>query len=295
MKKTSSIEPKNLTAQLHYRGEGNPPSTHPSTAVSNCYPGLEMDFRNVWKHVFEGIELLEYSNLVIGVDPAADEKIQRLVSSGIQYELISADGIPMTAPVTGPFRHAPEMIHDTIALEWSNALAEVLPKAGQFVLCKFQNSNNLREILSIKLKVRHFFDVDLNLNGKVVNQRVVIARDMAAPGDLTQSLCSPWQNDYRECDCFYWAASRPDFVNVEPGKDGKSKGNNWMQKDRTDSGDKKYISDDEDGVRGNPVLVSYQDLFAAWEENLRFIIAGKDETLKKPRNAVKAGAKKKSK
>jgi hypothetical protein len=128
----------------------------------------------------------------------------------------------------------------------------------------------------------------------VVNQRVVIAREMAGPGDLTQSLCSPWQNDYRECDCFYWAASRPDFVNVEPGKDGKSKGNNWMQKDRTDSGDKKYISDDEDGVRGNPVLVSYQDLFAAWEENLRFIIAGKDETLKKSRKSVKAGGKKKS-
>jgi hypothetical protein len=294
MKKTSSIEPKNLTAQLHYRGEGNPPSSHPSTAVSNCYPGLEMDFRNVWKHVFEGIVLLEYSNLVTGVDPGANEKIQRLVSSGIQYELISADGIPMTAPVTGPSRHSPEKIHDTMALEWSNALAEVLPKAGQFVLCKFQNSNNLREILSIELKVRHFFDVDLNQNGKVVNQRVVIAREMAGPGDLTQSLCSPWQNDYRECDCFYWAASRPDFVNVEPGKDGKSKGNNWMQKDRTDSGDKKYISDDEDGVRGNPVLVSYQDLFAAWEENLRFIIAGKDETLKKSRKSVKAGGKKKS-
>jgi len=295
MKKTSSIEPKNLTAQLHYRGEGNPPSTHPSTAVSNCYPGLEMDFRNVWKHVFEGIELLEYSNLVIGVDPGADEKIQRLVSTGIQYELVSADGIPMTAPVTGPFRHAPEMIHDTMALEWSNALAEVLPKAGQFVLCKFQNSNNLREILSIELKVRHFFDVDLNRNGKVVNQRVVIAREMAGPGDLTQSLCSPWQNDYRECDCFYWAASRPDFVNVEPGKDGKSMGNNWMQKDRIENAEKKYISDDEDGVRGNPVLVSYQDLFAAWEENLRYIIAGKDEHLNKSHKTVKTGAKKKSK
>ncbi len=295
MKKESSIEPRNLTAQLHYRGEGNPPSTHPSTAVSNCYPGLEMDFRNVWKHIFEGIVLLEYSNLVTGVDPAADEKIQRLVSSGIQYELISADGIRMTVPVTGPSRHSPEKIHDTMSLEWSNALAEILPKAGQFVLCKFQNSNNLREILSIELKVRHFFDVDLNRNGKVVNQRVVIAREMAGPGDLTQSLCSPWQNDYRECDCFYWAASRPDFVNVEPGKDGKSKGNNWMQKDRIDSGDKKYISDDEDGSGGNAVLISYQDLFAAWEENLRFIFAGKDEPLKKSGKKVKTNNKKKAK
>lgn len=295
MKKTPSIEPKNLTAQLHYRGAGNPPSSHPSTAVSNCYPGLEMDFRNVWKHVFEGIELLEYSNLVIGVDPAADGKIQRLVSSGIQYELISADGHAMTAPVTGPLRNRPGMIHASISLEWSNALADVLSKAGQHVLCKFQNSNNLREILAIDLKVRHFFDVDLNRNGKVVSQRVVIARELAGPGDLTQSLCSPWQNDYRECDCFYWAASRPDFVNVEPGKDGKSEGNNWMEKNRENSGQKKYVTDSDDARAKKHVLINYLDLFAAWEENLRFIIGGKDEALNKPGKTVKARKNKKAK
>jgi len=68
-----------------------------------------------------------------------------------------------------------------------------------------------------------------------------------------------------------------------------------MQKDRTGTGDKKYISDDEDGVGGNPVLVSYQDLFAAWEENLRFIIAGKDEPLNKSGKTLKAGEKKKPK
>ena len=68
-----------------------------------------------------------------------------------------------------------------------------------------------------------------------------------------------------------------------------------MQKDRIDSGDKKYISDDEDGSGGNAVLISYQDLFAAWEENLRFIFAGKDEPLKKSGKKVKTNNKKKAK
>ena len=44
---SQSIEAKNLTAQLQYRGAGNPPGMHPYSAISNCFPGLEMDFRNV--------------------------------------------------------------------------------------------------------------------------------------------------------------------------------------------------------------------------------------------------------
>ena len=54
-----SIEPRNLAAQLHYRAAGNPPSTLPESAISNCFPGLEFDFRNIWRRVFEGIEIHE--------------------------------------------------------------------------------------------------------------------------------------------------------------------------------------------------------------------------------------------
>lgn len=35
------------------------------------------------------------------------------------------------------------------------------------------------------------------------------------PGVLTQSLCSPWQWDFADCGCYYWAASRPDIVTTE--------------------------------------------------------------------------------
>ncbi len=48
------IDPANRTAQLQYRAAGNPPSTQPHSAISNCYPGLEFDFRNVWRRMFEG-------------------------------------------------------------------------------------------------------------------------------------------------------------------------------------------------------------------------------------------------
>jgi hypothetical protein len=32
------------------------------------------------------------------------------------------------------------------------------------------------------------------------------------PGELTQSLCSPWTHDFRDCACFYWASNHPDIA-----------------------------------------------------------------------------------
>lgn len=119
--------------------------------------------------------------------------------------------------------------------------------------------------------MRPFFE-EAEVNGEKV-RRAVIAKDVAPPGELTQSLCSPWQNDYRECACFYWAATRPDYVNVEARPDGTSTGNNWMQKDRTRETPNVYSSDDW----MDPTLVTYSDMFRHWGSSLRFIIEGTDE------------------
>jgi len=32
------------------------------------------------------------------------------------------------------------------------------------------------------------------------------------PGELSQSLCSPWTHDFRDCGCFYWASNHPDIA-----------------------------------------------------------------------------------
>jgi len=96
----------------------------------------------------------------------------------------------------------------------------------------------------------------------------LISHELAEPGELTQGLCSPWQNDYRECSCYYWASARPDFVNVEAGRSGLAVGDNWLQKDRTG----RYVPDDYSDQR----LILYDDLFNDWEKWLRFTIEGRD-------------------
>jgi hypothetical protein len=75
------IQPKNLAALLAYRGAGNPPNTQPLAAIANCFPGLELDFRNFWKNILVGIELHESDNFVVQVDAngtAAQAGIQPL-------------------------------------------------------------------------------------------------------------------------------------------------------------------------------------------------------------------------
>jgi hypothetical protein len=276
-----AIEAKNLSAQLQYRATGNPPSTHPHSAISNAFPGLELDFRNVWKRILIGIELHESSNLVVAVDDDAPKEAQELIDG---YRLMKINDIEFMVPVKGPLADGgPKVVplpdssfkDPMMPLEWSNALAEVVHKcSGQLVHCVFGPLSQSKDPVHLALTVRHFFD-QTEREGETT-RRAVIARDVAPAGVLTQSLCSPWQNDYRECACFYWAATRPDYVNIVARPDGTSSGNNWMQKDRTPETPGVYVVDDW----MDPSLINYADLFRHWETSLRFIFDGKDEALK---------------
>jgi hypothetical protein len=110
------------------------------------------------------------------------------------------------------------------------------------------------------LRVRKFFE----------STTAVISEQLAKAGELTQGLCSPWQNDLRECSCFYWASSRPDFVNTKIGKDGLTHGDYWFARKR--SGE--YVPDDYADGR----LMTYDELFKSWEQLLQFQIGGEDST-----------------
>ena len=287
--------PKNLSAQISYEARGNPISSRPVTSVANCCPGLEVDFRAVWRRLFRGIELREHDNLVVNVDGDCDAVVNyppngKLKPSDLKDHRLLRVVLPagngdeevkllMMTPVWGPASSDPEgrirltssSNPDGLApVEWSNALARVLRHKGSRVRCDFSaepskdrqlaivDEAGKENYLSFECEVRPFFQGDT----------AVISKELADAGELTQGLCSPWQNDFRECSCYYWASARPDYVNVELTPSGLSAGDNWMQKQRTGS----YVADDYADTR----LVMYDDLFADWETLLKFQIQGKD-------------------
>lgn len=253
-----SIEPRNVAAQLHYRAAGNPPSTLPDSAISNCFPGLEFDFRNIWRRVFEGIEIHEASGFVV----RAEGELSRLEGRF----LISVGGVPNLVSLRGPTDTEEDADLQRIAwLEWSNFLADVLAtSAGELVAAEFFDVET-ETSETVELRVRPIF-VNSPETGGVTP---LIDEVIAEAGELTQSLCSPWQNDYRECGCYYWAASRPDYVNVESTAQGASVGNNWMARSREP---KVYEPDNPN----NPRQLNYVDLFRNWQGLLRFIVEGRD-------------------
>ena len=274
------LTPRNATAQINYVAAGNPISSRPITSVANCCPGLEIDFRAVWRRLFTGVELREYDNLVIAVEADAPEAVQALLGHRLlAVRPVGGDPISMVTRIYGPASSDidAKILLTTQAnpagvtqLEWSNTLAPLLETSqGARVRCYFTRDVSRErqqdwfgpddsETIAVDLVVRHFFDDDT----------AVIARALADAGELTQGLCSPWQNDYRECSCYYWASARPDYVNVEAGSDGLSRGDNWLQKDRTG----RYVPDDYVDSR----LILYDDLFENWEKWLRFQIGGRD-------------------
>src|SRR5262245_33950554 len=72
------IYPRNLTALAAYVVAGNPAVTRPEDAVANCFPGLEMDVRNLDRRFFPGLvfEFVEDGARLAYVDALSDPDLQ---------------------------------------------------------------------------------------------------------------------------------------------------------------------------------------------------------------------------
>jgi hypothetical protein len=260
---SNAISPINLSAQLHYKPHGNPPSSSPITAVGNYFPGLELDLRNLWRRIFEGIVLHESLSLVVAAE-------QNEFSDLVGFYLTKVDGKPVLADLLGPPNPPNISLGGEVpaTLELSNALADLFNKGGDNVECEFRALRPPKiPPRIVTLTVRKLLAESSEGNERMA----VINREVAEPGELTQSLCSPWQNDYVGCSCYYWAASRPDFVNF----DGNL-GHNWIQTPESKAEGKGYVAEGRDRNQ-DARLLQHEDLIREWETKLHFVINGKEE------------------
>lgn len=415
------LEARNLTAQLQYRGRGNPPAVHPDQSVANCYPGLEFDLRNIWKKIFVGIELHENRNVVmkttsdatrqlglvnailhsvtlphgrsldigpsesgiaafdrpnvfadlvnlgtaevecefvrrpeeppaisvssllpadvsremfgynnswagrfaddddnaehpwisditeedreetvtfdfkeeysiatIYVSPGRNEGLRgsRLVppnlfsddffievsQNGADWEMVADIKQDVPHPIhILPNRFSKIILTNTISARYARLTVRSKTQIGDSFIAAIGEIRFRSEPVSIPLRVRDIFHVR---HGLVINDEAL------APGEFTQSLCAPWMYDFRDCWCTYWAASRPDMVNID--EDGN--GHNWMDTDRPTSADGKpdyrveRESPDQEQIPSEK-QITHTRAITSWESKdvFKFQIGGKDE------------------
>jgi hypothetical protein len=231
------IFPQNLTAQAAYNVLGNPPSTRPESGVANCYPGLEYDHRNLDCRFLPGLEVVyvgqgtEQGVRVVAVNPNE----ATLLRPPAEFANIAQALRPQLRTL------AAQLSADTpwfvSSLEQAGTRIELVNDAGtdlDGLLTAWRLIRSLRPgPLTVVVTRRpapppgqptppDAPPQTIQLDGwrrSYTDPQTGVLDTAYQPGELTQSLCSPWTHDFRDCSCTYWASNHPDIVfpAVPPG------------------------------------------------------------------------------
>lgn len=209
--------PAEVTATI----AGNPASTRLESGVGNCFPGLECDLRNLERRFLPFVEVnsnIGTNQLVLvsvdlagaaaaaaaGEITAAEEQLYRDLAA------LAVDGAPVVVSrLAGQFGVLGQLAFDPRALQPVSMGAARLPTDCWTAV----------RMLTEGVPVEVTFVKDSTAQSVVISaRRAAYLDDNGAlsaaflPGELTQSLCSPWTHDFRDCGCYYWASNHPDIV-----------------------------------------------------------------------------------
>jgi Ferritin-like len=216
-------EPINLTARAAYLVPGNPATTRPEDAVANCYPGLELDVRNLDRRFFPGLvfefvaradvglpysEPRRYGARLSYLDPDADPENQ--VGQDVAEILIAGEWYIEWIEQEG---HRLSMLEDRDG--------QMLPMDGLFVWRLIRTLAQGPVTLCLHRRDAESSDVVLyGIRRRFTDPVTGVISLAYQPGEMLQSLCSPWQHDFRDCYCHYWASNHPDLVfgEIFPGE-----------------------------------------------------------------------------
>ncbi|MFE2124231.1 ferritin-like domain-containing protein [Rhodococcus aetherivorans] len=240
------IFPRNLTARADYLVRGNPAGSRPESGVDNCYPGLEFDQRNLDKAFFPGL-IMDFHHpdgsriSAVQGDPAAG---QGLVETDLPLSLWALCGRTSvdqteqearTVSCTGlngleVWRQVHDLLPGRVAILVGPGPGRTSPGAdavgGNLNGFRLNQSNIVQRGPDGAVEAAVF----VADRARYLDEEGVIDPDAYQPGELTRSLCAPWQYDFRDCGCFYWAASKPDIVT---SADGLHRDLNFQRRDRT--------------------------------------------------------------
>jgi Ferritin-like len=206
---------------------GNPISTRLESAIGNCFPGLEFDIRNLERRFFpfletdfgsdangqpaifvasvdsDGVARASAAHALTPEQVLAYNKLADGMGAGVQWTIARIDGDfgPLGRQTVVVANLQPVSTGDTRAPSDAWTAARLLVEGSEVAL-------------TLTLVPPQPGVGDVTLTGK----RARYLDDTGAfaaifrPGELTQSLCSPWTHDFRDCACYYWASNHPDIA-----------------------------------------------------------------------------------
>lgn len=234
---------------------GNPISTRLESGVGNCFPGLEFDMRNLERRFFPFLEVEfgpdnngQASIFVVSVDTAA----VNVAAAAGTITTDQANAYRSVASRLGPGQRwsvsaiegdfGPLGQHAlTLPISSSVSTGDDRLPADSWTAARLLVEDSLVTVRLTTAPPAHGVD-DVTLSGRrarYLDETGALAK-IFQPGELTQSLCSPWTHDFRDCACFYWASNHPDIAlpplpaNL-PGSqpDAFNKETSWERRDRS--------------------------------------------------------------
>jgi hypothetical protein len=200
---------------------GNPMSTRLESGIGNCFPGLECDLRNLERRFFPCLEVDITDNLIVIVSvdvdalPAAVRGKQLKKTAAAALRRIAAglkSGQRFTLEkVRGTFGNYGFLTLTIARLSEPTRGRSARPPDAWTAI------RMLPEDLSVTVHARRAgarSSESLAITGRrarYLDHHGALAAAFQ-PGELTQSLCSPWTHDFRDCNCFYWASNHPDIA-----------------------------------------------------------------------------------
>ena len=259
------VIPRNLTALADVTVSGNPFNTRLESGVDNCYPGLEFDKRNLEKRFFPGL-LFEFHR--------GDGAILREATPNYDIESKDFDDIIYLVGLAGNFGFDPIMsFHDArqeSGLDTWRKVSDLLPGNVAVILSHqknldfnsqlqtdFNNASGTSAVLRRDEDRKLVYAIYVSKRSHYLDTNGVIDPDTYRPGELTQSLCVPWQYDFRDCGCWYWASNKPDVVTSEDSRDKDVnfmrdlRGKNYDQPDLTNPTNRFYREMDYNQMMSN--------------------------------------------
>jgi hypothetical protein len=290
MSTTIKFIPRNATAARHQAlTAGNPVTTRLESGVGNCFPGLEFDMRNLERRFFPFLEV-DFTNLerseirIVHVD-IVGARAANLPKALLQaYEDIAADvsnktmiwSIDSITGDFGPLKKQTVTIADLDGTSGANGRAPADPWTAVRLL---------KEQSQVEIDVtRRERDPSRTISRTLTGKRASYLDDdggLAAifqPGEMTQSLCSPWTHDFRDCVCFYWASNHPDVAlpPLPPGKEPTGAWNFAVPWERSDRGTPEAPSSTATAGDDSSRILNYYEINQRWQE-LDFVLEGREQ------------------